>query len=130
MSRTLLVVDDEPDIRELARLSLERVGGFTVHTAGTADDAIALVDQVRPDLVLLDVMMPGTDGPTLLGRIRRSPGGEQVPVVFLTASVQDHQLAGLRALDVRGVLSKPFDPMTLSDQVRAVAGWVAGGTAP
>ncbi|MGN6244789.1 MAG: response regulator [Motilibacteraceae bacterium] len=123
MSRTLLVVDDEPDIRELARLSLERVGGFTVHTAGSADEALAVVEQARPDLVLLDVMMPGTDGPTLLGRIRRSPGGGEVPVVFLTASVQDHQLAGLRALDVKGVLSKPFDPMTLPDQVREVAGW-------
>ncbi|MGN6332245.1 MAG: response regulator [Motilibacteraceae bacterium] len=126
MSRTLLVVDDEPDIRELARLSLERVGGFAVHTAGSADEALAAVEQVRPDLVLLDVMMPGTDGPALLARIRRSPGGEDVPVLFLTASVQDHQLAGLRALDVLGVLSKPFDPMTLPDQVRAVAGWAAG----
>ena len=123
MSQTLLVVDDEPDIRELARLSLERVGGFTVHTAGSADEALAVVEQVRPDLVLLDVMMPGTDGPTLLGRLRRVPGGAEVPVVFLTASVTDHQLAALHALDVLGVLSKPFDPMALPDQVRAVAGW-------
>lgn len=125
MSQTLLVVDDEPDIRELARLSLERVGGFAVLTAGSAEAALAAVEQSSPDLVLLDVMMPGTDGPTLLQRIRATPGGAQVPVVFLTASVQDHQLAELHALDVRGVLSKPFDPMTLPDQVRAVVGWEA-----
>ncbi|ABS01823.1 response regulator [Kineococcus radiotolerans] len=123
MARTVLVVDDEPHLRELAALSLERVGGFAVLTAGSAEECLAAVAEHGPDLVLLDAMMPGTDGPGTLARLRAAPAGAAVPVVFLTASVQRHQVAQLGALDVLGVLSKPFDPMELSAQVCGLAGW-------
>ncbi|WP_432571976.1 response regulator [Kineococcus sp. SYSU DK005] len=125
MARTVLVVDDEPHLRELAALSLERVGGFTALTAGSAAECLAAVEEHRPDLVLLDAMMPGTDGPGTLALLRAHAAGAGVPVVFLTASVQRHQVQALGALDVLGVLGKPFDPLELPAQVRELAGWGA-----
>ncbi|WP_432484939.1 response regulator [Kineococcus esterisolvens] len=123
MARTVLVVDDEPHLRELAALSLERVGGFTALTAGTAAECLAAVAEHHPDLVLLDAMMPGTDGPGTLALLRAGAAGAGVPVVFLTAGVQRHQVRALESLDVLGVLSKPFDPLELPAQVRELAGW-------
>lgn len=121
MGRTVLIVDDEPDIRELAALSLERIGRFEVITASTAAEALEHLAADAPDAVLLDVMMPGADGRETLRRIRAT--GARVPVVFLTASVQEDQMEELRALDVHGVLAKPFDPLTLPDELREVLGW-------
>ena len=123
MSRLILVVDDEPDIRELARVSLERVGGHRVVAAGSGAEAVSLATESRPDAVILDVQMPGMDGPATLAALRASAGGAQVPVIFLTASVQESQVAELEALDVEAVLAKPFDPMTLSDDVGRIFGW-------
>ncbi len=123
MTRTILVVDDEPDIRELARLGLEMVGGYRVVVADSGTAAATLTEEVRPDAVLLDVQMPGMDGPATLAALRSGRVGATVPVVFLTASVQEAQLADLLRLDVVTVLSKPFDPMTLPQQVSRVLGW-------
>ncbi len=123
MTRTILVVDDEPDIRELARLGLEMVGGYRVVVADSGTAAATLTEEVRPDAVLLDVQMPGMDGPATLAALRSGRVGATVPVVFLTASVQEAQLADLLRLDVVTVLSKPFDPMTLPQQVSQVLGW-------
>ena len=123
MSRLILVVDDEPDIRELARLSLERVGGHRVVAAGSGAEAVSLATESHPDGVILDVQMPGMDGPATLAALRASAGGAGVPVIFLTASVQESQLADLEALDVAAVLTKPFDPMTLSADVGRIFGW-------
>ncbi len=123
MTRTILVVDDEPDIRELARLGLEMVGGYRVVVADSGTAAATLTEEVRPDAVLLDVQMPGMDGPATLAALRSGQVGATVPVVFLTASVQEAQLADLLRLDVVTVLSKPFDPMTLHQQVSQVLGW-------
>ncbi len=123
MTRTILVVDDEPDIRELARLGLEMVGGYRVVVADSGTAAATLTEEVRPDAVLLDVQMPGMDGPATLAALRSGQVGATVPVVFLTASVQEAQLADLLRLDVVTVLSKPFDPMTLPQQVSQVLGW-------
>ncbi|ADB74245.1 response regulator [Geodermatophilus obscurus] len=123
MSRTILVVDDEPDIRELARLGLELVGGHHVVVADSGAAAAALVEEVRPDAVLLDVQMPGMDGPATLAALRSGRVGATVPVLFLTASVQEAQLTQLLELDVVTVLSKPFDPMTLPQQVDQALGW-------
>jgi CheY-like chemotaxis protein len=123
VTRTILVVDDEPDIRELARLGLEMVGGYRVVVADSGTAAATLTEEVRPDAVLLDVQMPGMDGPATLAALRSGRVGATVPVVFLTASVQEAQLADLLRLDVVTVLSKPFDPMTLPQQVSRVLGW-------
>ena len=123
MSRLILVVDDEPDIRELAKLSLERVGGHRVVAAGSGAEALSLAAGLSPDAVLLDVQMPGMDGPTTLAALRAGAVDAGVPVVFLTADVHESRVADLRALDVVAVLAKPFDPMTLPDEISRLFGW-------
>ena len=112
----LLVVDDEEDIRRVARLSLERVGGYDVVEAGSCAEAVAAARDAAFDAVLLDVMMPAVDGPATLARLRPLIGSD-VPVVFLTAKVQPADVARLRELGAAGVIAKPFDPMALPGEL-------------
>ena len=115
----VLLVDDEDDIRRLARMSLERVGGWTVTDAGSADRALAAAREQRFDAVLLDVMMPDVDGPATLALLRPVIGPD-VPVVFLTAKVQPADRRALEEAGATGILSKPFDPMRLADDVNRI----------
>ncbi|RST30689.1 response regulator [Sphingomonas ginkgonis] len=120
MTSKILYVDDEADIRELACFALELDSDFDVRDCGSGADALELVADWRPDLVLLDVMMPAMDGPTTLARLREGPGTmADVPVVFITARTQTAEVEHLRSLGAVGVIGKPFDPMTLAGQVRA-----------
>jgi CheY-like chemotaxis protein len=121
MSDRVLLVDDEDDIRAIARLSLERLGGWTVVTASSGDEAVELVAREAPfTVVLLDVMMPGSDGPATLERLRSGALDAQTPVVFLTAKVQPADRRRLEGLGAAGVIAKPFDPMLLSQQLRTL----------
>jgi CheY-like chemotaxis protein len=116
MSRgRLLLVDDDDDIRAIARISLERIGGWEVVAAASADEAEAAAREAAPDVVLLDVMMPDVDGPATLERLRPLIGG--ATIVFLTAKTQASDLDRLRALGAAGVIAKPFDPMALPGEV-------------
>jgi len=112
----LLLVDDEPDIRAIAKMALERVGGWEVTAAASASEAIAAVQAAKPDVVLLDVMMPDTDGPATLVQLRPLLG-DRTPVIFLTAKGES---ASLLALGAAGVISKPFDPISLPREVAAI----------
>lgn len=116
----ILCVEDEPDIQEVVRMSLEMVGGYTVACASSGAEALTVGPAFSPDLVLLDVMMPGMDGPTTLRRLRELPALAATPVVFVTAKVQPREIAELRALGATDVLAKPFDPMTLAAQLAAI----------
>ena len=116
----LLVVDDDPDIRRIAALSLGRIGGFQVRLASCAEEALAEVGRERPDLVLLDVSMPGTDGPGTLAAIRALPGSDQLPVVFFTATSNEVEVARLRALGAIGVVPKPFEVAELPKRIHAI----------
>jgi CheY-like chemotaxis protein len=116
-----LLVDDEDDIRQVARMSLERVGGWTVTDADSAAQALAAAQEQRFDAVLLDVMMPDVDGPSTL-RLLRPIIGPGVPVVFLTAKVQPADVARLRELGAAGVIAKPFDPMGLPGELERLLG--------
>jgi CheY-like chemotaxis protein len=116
----LLVVDDDPDIRRIAALSLGRVGGFRVALASCAEEAIAEVTREPPDLVLLDVTMPGTDGPATLAAIHALPGCEKLPVIFFTATSSDVEVERLRSLGAIGVVPKPFEVTDLPKRVRAI----------
>jgi CheY-like chemotaxis protein len=116
----ILVVDDEDHIREVAEVSLEAIGGHEVITAASGIEAIEKAATQRPDAILLDVMMPELDGPATLARLRSEPATRSIPVVFLTAKVREGDVERLRALDVAGVLAKPFDPMTLSEQLSRI----------
>ena len=116
----ILVVDDEDHIREVAQVSLEAIGGHEVMTASSGFEAIEKATSERPDAILLDVMMPELDGPATLARLRSEPATETIPVVFLTAKVREADVERFMSLDVAGVLAKPFDPMTLPDQLSRI----------
>ncbi len=115
----VLIVDDEADIRRIARLGLVRLGGCDVVEAGSGREALELARATLPDVILLDVMMPGQDGPATLETLRADPATAPIPVVFLTAKAMPSEVARLEALGAAGVLTKPFDPRTLADEVRA-----------
>lgn len=120
----VLVIDDEDDIRRIARLALVRVGGMELAEASGGAEGARMAVEHRPDVVLLDVMMPGWDGPTTLAALRAEPVTAKIPVVFLTAKAMAAEKERLAALGAAGVLTKPFDPMTLAAELRAI---VAGG---
>lgn len=121
--KRILVVDDEADIRTIAHLSLTAVGGFTVELCGSGPEALQKAGSFAPDLILLDVMMPGMDGPTTLKGLRKIPSLTPTPVVFMTAKVQPQEIAQLMACGALDVLAKPFDPMALPDSLQRI--WAA-----
>jgi DNA-binding response OmpR family regulator len=118
----LLYVEDEPDIMEVATLSLELDPGIEVRTAYSGHAAFTLLDKDdwRPDVLLLDVMMPDMDGPTVLSMIRRRPDMATTPVIFCTARAQNEDRIRLLSLGAIGVITKPFDPLSLAQDVRAL----------
>ena len=116
----ILYVEDEADIRQVAQLALEAVGGFTVKLCASGEEAINEAAAFAPDMILLDVMMPGMDGPSTLAALREQPALATVPVAFMTAKVQPNEVEHYRFLGARDVIAKPFDPMTLAEQVRTV----------
>src|SRR6266540_4082237 len=116
----ILMVEDEPDIQSVARLALEAIGGFIVHICGSGADAIQDGPAFAPDLVLLDVMMPGMDGPTTYTALRALPNLAGTPMIFMTAKVQPQEIAQYKAMGVVDVIAKPFDPMTLSTTITAI----------
>ncbi len=118
----ILYVEDEPDIRAVAKLALEMVGGFEVRLCENGAQALEVVADFAPDLILLDVMMPGMDGPTLLQQLRSRAATAQIPVVFLTAKIQPPEVAQYQALGALDVIAKPFDPMLLSSQILQIWG--------
>lgn len=117
MTRILFVEDDD-DIRDVAMMSLELEPSFEVRSCASGAEALRVAHTWVPELVLLDVMMPHMDGPTTLEALRVIPGFENVPVVFLTARTQAAEQEHLRSLGAKGVIAKPFDPITLASQVR------------
>ena len=118
-----LVVDDEPDIRRVARMSLSRVGGMEVMDVGSGTEAVVRAREAGPDVIILDVMMPAMDGPATLAALRADPATAAIPIVFLTAKAMPADVERLKALGAIGVLTKPFDPMALPREVReALAG--------
>lgn len=120
MIRSVLLVDDDDDLRTIGEMALANVGGFEVRCASTGDEALALLREHTPDVILLDVMMPGLDGPTVLLRLRADARTASIPVIFMTAKVRAHERQALEDLGATGVIAKPFDPLTLADQVRAL----------
>jgi CheY-like chemotaxis protein len=123
VSHRILIVDDEDDIREVAALSLETVAGWEVYTASNGQQGLARATELKPDAVLLDVMMPGMDGPATVRELRKNPVTARIPVLLLTAKVQANDQRRFSDLGVQAVLFKPFDPLTLSDEIARVLGW-------
>lgn len=121
--RRVLVVDDDDSIREVAEVALGLVGGWEVSVASGGAEGIEKAHSDKPDAVLLDVMMPGMDGPSTLARLRQDPATQKLPVILLTAKVRPGERRELDNLDVSGIIAKPFDPMTLATQVAELLGW-------
>ncbi|HTV28286.1 MAG TPA: response regulator [Xanthobacteraceae bacterium] len=114
----ILHVDDEPDIREIVDLSLGLNSDFQVRSCASGDEALTAAAEWSPELILLDVMMPRMDGPTTLSGLRKNPKTTDIPVLFMTARAQPREIEQFIALGAQGVISKPFDPMTLAFTVR------------
>jgi CheY-like chemotaxis protein len=115
----ILHVDDEPDIREIVEMSLSLNADFEVRACACGADAVATAAEWSPSLILLDVMMPGMDGPTTLTHLRKDPRTIDIPVLFMSARAQAREVQQLISLGAQGVISKPFDPMTLAFSVRS-----------
>lgn len=116
--KKILYVEDEPDIQMIARVALENVGGFELLVCSSGTEAIEKAAAFAPDLLLLDVMMPGMDGPTTLAELRKMPQLANTPVMFMTAKVQPQEVEFLKSLNVADVIAKPFDPMGLANNIR------------
>ncbi|MBI0435466.1 response regulator [Roseomonas sp. KE0001] len=116
----ILYVEDDPDVRKVTGLALKALGRFTIEPCASGQEALDRAAAFAPQLLLLDVMMPGMDGPTTLQRLRELPGLADAPAIFMTAKVQPQEVRRYRDLGGLDVISKPFDPMTLSDQVRRI----------
>jgi len=119
LNRVCYVEDDE-DIQRIVRMSLERVGKMTVEVVGDPMKAIDAMLAFKPELVMLDWMMPGMDGPTLFRKMKESPETSAFPVVFITAKASQKELDELKELGAAGTISKPFSPRDLPEQLRAI----------
>jgi DNA-binding response OmpR family regulator len=118
--RRILVIEDETDIQAVVKLALEAVGGFTVAICSSGSEALAVAPAFAPDLILLDVMLPGLDGMCTLTALRALPETATTPVVFLTAKAQPQEVAQFMALGALEVVAKPFDPLTLPATISAI----------
>ena len=118
--KRILMVDDDADVSTVAAMALEAVGGFEVQTCASGAEALAAAPDANADLVLLDVMMPGIDGPATLAGLRRIAATARTPVIFMTAKVQPHEVESYLALGAAGVIAKPFDPIHISDEIRQI----------
>jgi CheY-like chemotaxis protein len=123
--RRILIIDDEEDIREVAALSLEATAGWEIVTASNGADGIRAATNSRPfpDAILMDVMMPDMDGPTTFRLMQQNPELAGIPVLLLTAKVQGVDQRRFADLGVAAVLFKPFNPLTLADQICEKLGW-------
>ncbi|UIE38317.1 response regulator [Leptodesmis sichuanensis] len=123
MTKRILVVDDDQDIRDVAQLALRKFGRWDVTAAPSGQDGLNLAKADPPDAILLDVSMPDMDGISVFEQLQRDPATQQIPVVLLTAKVLPSDRQRFAALGVWGVITKPFDPVTLSTQVAKLLGW-------
>ncbi len=121
--RRILHIEDDPSIQAVTK-PLEAIGGYEVLSCSSGAQALEEVEAFAPDFILLDVMMPGMDGPQTLLRLRERIDLERIPVTFMTAKVQPSEIEHLRKLGARDVIVKPFDPMLLAEQIRSI--WLTG----
>ena len=116
----ILYAEDEPDIQSITQMALEMMGGYTLKVCNNGQQALEVAEAFAPDLILLDVMMPCMDGPTALQEMRKILALSNVPVIFMTAKVQNQEIEEYKAMGAIEVIAKPFDPMTLSETIQAL----------
>ncbi len=123
-TKRILLIDDEADLREVAQLSLEMVGGWQVIEGSSGSEGLAKAESEQPDAILLDLMMPDLDGFTTFQRLQANKATKQIPVIFLTAKVNPDDRSQFAQIGVCGVIAKPFNPMSLAQQVADTLGWI------
>lgn len=116
----ILYVEDEPDIQTIAQIALSDIGGFTLESCSSGAEAIKKAETFKPDLILLDVMMPAMNGPETLTQLRKIENTAATPVIFMTAKVQPQEIEYYKSIGAVDVISKPFDPITLADKIRTI----------
>jgi CheY-like chemotaxis protein len=125
----IFLVDDDPNIRRIAEISLKKLGPWQVELAGSGRELLNLLQQGKPDLLILDVMMPEMDGPTTFQAVKEQFPELHIPVIFMTAKVMSHEVDEYLNLGAAGVICKPFNPKDLADDVRKIcASWEANNS--
>ena len=119
----ILIIDDEDDIRDVAQLALETVGGWQVSTASSGPAGLAEMQTNLPDAVLLDVMMPDMDGIEVFKRMQADAATQSIPVIFMTAKTQAADQQRFLTLGVTATITKPFKAMLLANQIATILGW-------
>jgi CheY-like chemotaxis protein len=123
MNKQILIVDDEEDVRAIATLGLQMGASWTVLTAGSGKEGIAIAAQQRPDAILLDLMMPDMDGRATLRQLKQDPATQSIPVILMTAKIQPSEHNTFQDLDVAAIFTKPFRPLTLAQQIITALNW-------
>ena len=123
MGRRILLIDDEVDIHRITQVGLMMEAGWELLTAQSGEEGIEIAASEHPDAILLDVMMPERDGVATLKLLQESPQSQTIPVIFMTAKAQSTDRRQFYALGAQGVITKPFDPMTLASQISGFLGW-------
>lgn len=118
--RKILLVDDEPHIRQVCQIALEDC--FAVMCGSSGLECLAMAETFNPDLILLDVRMPKMSGKETLERLKKNNATRDIPVIFLTASIQNHEVHEYRKMDVIGIIEKPFDPLKLGEAIMSISG--------
>ncbi|MCW8398542.1 response regulator [Legionella sp. PATHC038] len=116
--KKILYAEDEEDIRAIAQIALEDIGGFTVRYCSNGKKILEEAIEYIPDLLLLDVMMPEMDGPTTLREIRKNPNFIKIPAIFMTAKIQNNEIEDYKSIGAIDVIKKPFDPLTLATSIK------------
>lgn len=120
MLNKIMYIEDEPDIMTIAQIALEEIGGFDLKCCHSGYEAIEQAPTFKPDLFLIDVMMPSIDGPTTLKELRKIPEFNHTPVIFMTAKAQVSEVKEYLDMGAAGVITKPFDPVSLADTIRGM----------
>lgn len=122
-AKKILIIDDEDRIREVVAMCLQTMAGWETVTAGSGAEGVVCAESVQPDAILLDMSMPEMDGATTFQKLQENPATQSIPVILLTAKVQPIERAQFTQMGVAGMISKPFDPVKLSQQISALLGW-------
>lgn len=116
----ILYIEDEPDVQNIVLMALEDIGGYEMKICGSGKEAFETIKTYKPDLFLVDVMLPDMDGPTVLKKIKENPELEKVPAVFITAKTELQELVEFKSLNVLGIIRKPFDPIAISETISSL----------
>lgn len=123
MPKTILIIDDDESIREVTRSILEAIEGWTIRVADNGPAGVEMASAYPPDAILLDVMMPGQDGPETLHELEIRAQTRSVPVIFFTATARSEDVLRLKSMGARGVITKPYNPLTLGGNIAGLLGW-------